>query len=152
MDRIPFQGTFWFTSYDHHCDMIENRSRKQDIESLLYMSIYFIKGKLPWMTIKPNCQTQKELYLETQKTKREASIKNDICSNIPQPFTKALKYVRSLAFDEYPNYHYLYNLFDKLIQEIAGGENMVLMMVNLLIYLGNTCTCKTWANCLIYVA
>ena len=119
---IPFEGTYRFSSFDHHCYMIENKSRKQDIESLLYMIIYFIKNDLPWMiSDNKNIKTQKNLYLQTQKIKRNASIDNDICKNIPKQFGTALKYVRNLKFEQCPDYKYLYNLFDQLLKTTKNG-------------------------------
>jgi serine/threonine protein kinase len=74
-------------------------SRRDDLESCIYIILTLIYGDLPWTTSELDLNT---IYL----------LKKQIISkNIPNIIKTALNYVRSLAFEEDPNYEYLIRLF-----------------------------------------
>ena len=81
-------GSVSYASINAH-DCIE-LSRRDDLESLGYMLIYFYLGELPW-------NTNSEL---TQKIKQKI-IEND---KLPKVLINYIKYIRSLQYDEKPNY------------------------------------------------
>ena len=73
-------------------------SRRDDLESVIYILIYLYFGKLEWeYSMKIN-----DIY-EMKKN----IIHNE---NIPECFRSIIMYSRSLEFDERPNYFYLMNL------------------------------------------
>ena len=117
---VPFNGTFRFSSKNHHCTGFST-SRRDDLESLIYLAIYLLTNDLPWM-IKGNSKSDgqnlkintKEAILEqTRKLKENSSIQS-ICKDTPTPFQTALSCIQSLKFDETPNYSYLQQLFREL--------------------------------------
>ena len=74
------------------------KSRRDDLESVIYILIYLYFGKLEWeYSMKIN-----DIY-EMKKN----IIHNE---NIPECFRSIIMYSRSLEFDERPNYFYLMNL------------------------------------------
>lgn len=89
-------------------------SRRDDLESLAYVLIYFIKGRLPWQQIrKPaadatgNANKQrKEMILEMKLSLKVS----ELCEGLPIEFSLFLKHCRSLQFEEQPNYSYLRRL------------------------------------------
>lgn len=81
-------GSISYASINAH-DCIE-LSRRDDMESLGYMLIYFYLGELPW-------NTNSEL---TKKNKQKI-IEND---KLPKVLINYINYVRSLEYDEKPNY------------------------------------------------
>ena len=117
---VPFNGTFRFSSRNHHCNGFST-SRRDDLESLIYLAIYCLTGTLPWMMTNANdstgseLMTKKSLLEETKRLKQNVPI-NDVCNGTPPPFEIALIYVQSLKFDEKPNYKYLQQLFRQLHQ------------------------------------
>ena len=99
-------GTARYSSINSHLGV--ELSRRDDLESLGYMLIYFIKGNLPWQGIPAENKTDK--YSLIGKMKQETSI-DQLCEGAPAEFKDYLSHVKSLEFKEKPNYRYLYDLF-----------------------------------------
>ena len=93
---------------------LKEQSRRDDLESIGYMLIYFMKGTLPWMKIR--IANKKELYLKLSKFKKEYEPEK-LCANLPEEFVDYVKYVKNLEFEENPDYSYLKSLFEKMIQK-----------------------------------
>ena len=81
-------GSISYASINAH-DCIE-LSRRDDMESLGYMLIYFYLGELPWNV---NSELTKEF--------KQKIIEND---NLPKVLINYIKYIRNLEYDEKPNY------------------------------------------------
>ncbi len=84
------------------------------MESIAYVLLYFLKGKLPWMGIQT--KNKKEKYEKIKQTKASTAIE-DLCRGQPKAFVEYLTYVRNLKFEDLPNYKYLRGLFKKVMQE-----------------------------------
>jgi casein kinase 1 len=101
-------GTARYSSINSHLGI--ELSRRDDLESLGYMLVYFIKGKLPWQGIPADNKHDK--YARIGKMKQECQL-TELCSGIPSVFSDFLSYVRSLEFKEKPNYKYLHDIMSK---------------------------------------
>ncbi|OAG29328.1 hypothetical protein NEDG_01401 [Nematocida displodere] len=114
--HIPFQegrnliGTVRYVSISTHEGM--RQSRRDDLESLAYMLIYFIKGELPWQNIKAS--TKQEKYKKIGEVKSSTSIQK-LCKDLDPVFAEFLTYTRKLLFDEMPNYLYMKKLFSSVM-------------------------------------
>lgn len=98
-------GTARYASVNSHKRL--ELSRRDDLESLGYLMIYFLKGKLPWQGIP--APTKEEKYQKIGDMK--ASYKLDLlCEGVPREIYNFLAHVRSLEFKQKPNYHYLRSL------------------------------------------
>lgn len=84
-------------------------SRRDDMESIGYMLIYFLRGELPWQGLKSNNYNKNNAIGECKKI----TTLNNLCDNIPCEFKKYLWYCRNLQYDETPDYRYLKSLFEK---------------------------------------
>ena len=79
--NVPFEGTFRFASANHHCHAM-NQSRRDDLESLIYVGIYFLNPDLlPWHSVKVNNYKMEDLLKETKQSKLDATV-DDICKGI----------------------------------------------------------------------
>jgi serine/threonine protein kinase len=88
-------GSINYISLNVH-DLIEP-SRRDDLESVVYILIYLYCGKLDW----ENSMNITGIY-EMKKN----IINNE---NIPECFRNMIMQIRRLDFDERPNYFYLMN-------------------------------------------
>lgn len=91
--------------------MGKEQSRRDDLEALGHMFMYFLRGSLPWQGLKAD--TLKERYQKIGDTKRATPI-DVLCEGHPEEFAKYLRYVRRLDFFETPDYDHLRRLFQDL--------------------------------------
>lgn len=98
------------------------QGRRDDLESLCYMLIYFFLGKLPWQGISADSETERHEKL----LKEKKSFKIENYKQIPKDFCTLFKYVKNLKFEEEPKY----SLMIKLLQNIRN-ENQCFSNVNL---------------------
>lgn len=106
-------GTARYSSINMHMGF--EPSRRDDLESVGYMLIYFLKGKLPWQGLKK--KQHEKAYKAIGNVKTCISL-NSLCSGIPNCFIEYLKYCKGLKFSERPDYSYLKNLFKKTSNEM----------------------------------
>lgn len=95
-------GTARYASVNSHRRL--ELSRRDDLESLGYLMIYFLKGKLPWQGIP--AETKEEKYEKIGNMKATYRLEQ-LCEGVPQEIYNFLAHVRSLKFKEKPNYHLL---------------------------------------------
>ena len=91
------------------------QSRRDDLESIAYMLIYFLKGRLPWQGLK--VANKEERYSKILEKKKSISIK-ELCTGAPREMETFVSYVKNLEFTEVPNYDYLRQLLKNMISKI----------------------------------
>ena len=89
-------------------------SRRDDLESLTYMLIYFLKGSLPWDNLNEDDENKK--YIKMYLMKKNIN-PLELCEGLENEFSLFLSYVRTLNFEEKPDYNYLRNLLNKIFKE-----------------------------------
>ena len=117
-DNLNFVGTLRYASLNSHKGI--RQGRRDDLESMLYILIYFLKGKLPWQDIKAKQKEERHKIIFQIKSK--ISI-DSLCKDIPEEFANLLKYVKSLQFEEKPSYCKFYAYFHNLITKL-NNENI----------------------------
>ncbi|KAM3147615.1 hypothetical protein pb186bvf_000422 [Paramecium bursaria] len=97
------------------------QSRRDDLEAIGYMLIYFIKGELPWQNIKAPTKEQK--YESILQMKMSNSL-SQLCKNLPKCFMMYFQHVKSLLFQQQPNYSLLRALFQKQLEETKSIQSL----------------------------
>ena len=87
---------------------------RDDLESVGYILIYLLKGKLPWMGI--NCIDKNEKIKKICIRKIETS-SSDLCVGLPKEFVEYFDYCSNLEYGQIPDYTFLKNLFHKVLRD-----------------------------------
>lgn len=90
------------TQVQHRCD---------DLKSLEYMLLYFLRDCLSWQGLTVANQKQKKKLILTKK--KTISTK-DLCKNLSWKFATYFDHIRSRDFDDNPQYFYLRKIFRDL--------------------------------------
>lgn len=119
-ERKSLSGTARYMSINTHLG--REQSRRDDLEALGHVFMYFLRGGLPWQGLK--AATNKQKYEKIGEKKQTTQIK-DLCEGFPEQFEKYLTYVRNLGFEDTPDYDYLRDLFTQALRsvnEVEDGE------------------------------
>jgi len=115
-DGRSLTGTPRYASINNHLGV--EQSRRDDLESIAYVLVYFLKGSLPWQGLKAkNAQKKYRLILEKKQSVSIAQL----CQGVPGQFAEFLNYARSLKFDAKPDVPYLRKLFRDLYHSQGCG-------------------------------
>ncbi|OTF71666.1 casein kinase I-like protein, partial [Euroglyphus maynei] len=107
-----------------HAHKGKELSRRDDLESIGYMLLYFLHGKLPWQGLPVNNSTNNnsDKYENIFITKKMIHL-DELCANLPPEYYHYMLYVRSLKFAQEPNYRYLITMFTKLLYRINMDQS-----------------------------
>ncbi|KAI9277873.1 kinase-like domain-containing protein [Sporodiniella umbellata] len=119
-EKKSLSGTARYMSINTHLG--REQSRRDDLESLGHVFMYFLRGSLPWQGLK--AATNKQKYERIGEKKQTTTIQ-DLCADFPEEFGHYLKYARRLAFEENPNYDYMKGMFDKVLESIGEVDDGV---------------------------
>ena len=94
------------------------QSRRDDIESIGYVLMYFLLGSLPWqgLKIKPGEDQFKKIAEKKINTSFEFLTKGH-----PDEFLKYFKYCDQLNFEDQPDYEFLIGLFQTMINKYCNN-------------------------------
>ncbi|XP_021632934.1 casein kinase 1-like protein 10 isoform X2 [Manihot esculenta] len=140
--HIPYRenknltGTARYASVNTHLGV--EQSRRDDLESLGYVLMYFLRGSLPWQGLRAGTKKQKYDKISEKKVSTCIEIQSlmplyacvssgwailmadseVLCKSYPSEFVSYFHYCRSLRFEDKPDYSYLKRLFrDLFIRE-----------------------------------
>lgn len=124
--HIPYRenknltGTARYASINTHLGI--EQCRRDDLESLGFVLMYFNRGSLPWQGLRAATKKQKYQKISDRKV---ATTVNELCKSYPPEFATYLRYCRTLKFDDRPDYSYLRSLFrDLYLREGFADDNI----------------------------
>ena len=84
------------------------QSRRDDLESVGYVLMYFLRGNLPWQGLK--VRSKEDRYKKILEKKKETS-SQDLCKDFPHEFFEYVDYSKNLEYEENPDYDFLRQKF-----------------------------------------
>ena len=116
--HIPYRdgknltGTARYASINTHLGL--EQSRRDDIESMIYVLIYLFNGELPWQGIpaKDNKEKYEKIKQKKIKTKEESH-----SEGLTKEIQEIVHYSRNLRFDDRPNYESIRKIFNLILQK-----------------------------------
>ena len=91
------------------------QSRRDDLESVGYVLMYFLRGDLPWQGLK--VRSKEDRYKKILEKKKDTS-SEELCKNFPQEFLKYVDYTKNLEYEETPDYDMLRQLFLDVVSNL----------------------------------
>ena len=107
-DGKSLTGTARYASINTHLGI--EQSRRDDIEALGYIMVYFLKGSLPWQGMVIN--DAKKKYDKIKQLKYDIKLEV-LCEGLPKECIRFIQYARDMKFEDRPDYHYLRELLRK---------------------------------------
>ena len=90
------------------------QSRRDDLEAIGYVLMYFLRGKLPWQGIP--VKNKEERYRKIME-KKVATSAEELCQGFPEEFINYINYTRNLEYEQNPDYTFLKNLFVNILKK-----------------------------------
>jgi len=104
--KLSLTGTARYASINAHKGF--EQSRRDDLEAIGHMLLYFVRGALPWSGL--DAKTQEEKYRKITEKKEQTPLE-DLCQGHPSAFKDYLRITRGYEFTERPDYAALRKLF-----------------------------------------
>ena len=113
-------GTARYASINTHLGV--EQSRRDDMESLGFVLMYFLRGSLPWQGLKAATKKHKyQLILE----RKQATYPEQLCRGYPSEFRDYFSHCTSLGFEDRPDYRYLRRIFKNLFERQGFEDDAV---------------------------
>ena len=113
--HIPYREGKNLTGTARYCSLYTHlgaeQSRRDDLEAVGYILLYFLRGSLPWQGLKAT--TKQEKYDRISEKKMSTSV-DSLCKGYPPELAVYMNYCRALRFEDKPDYSYLRKLFRDL--------------------------------------
>lgn len=114
---IPFKkgrkmtGTLRFASINSQLGL--EQARRDDLESIGYVLVYFLKGELPWQSVVAGSKEDKNKAV--LKMKLETQV-NTLTKGLPEAFKDYLNSVRCMNYDTEPEYGKYRKMFKAVLK------------------------------------
>lgn len=116
--HIPMRTGKSITGTARYCSVYTHQgleqSRRDDLESIGYVLLYFLRGSLPWQGVK--VKDGEKHYEKIGNVKMNTSV-DELCDGFPEELKYYFNYVKQLEFEEEPNYNFLLELFEGILNK-----------------------------------
>ena len=109
-DKKQLTGTARYASLNTHLGI--EQSRRDDLEAIGYIFVYFMKGSLPWQGLQGKDKGEKYNQI---RDKKQATSSAELCKGLPEQFAKYQDYAKNLKFEEEPDYEFCRGLFRQIM-------------------------------------
>ena len=126
--HIPYRenkqlvGTVRYASVNAHLGI--EQSRRDDLEGIGYVLVYFYLGRLPWQN-----KTDKGKPLTQKITEKKLTTPPELlCKKMPREFSYYFHYCKNLKFEDRPDYSALKSMFADLLMsrmKINGIKELI---------------------------
>lgn len=93
------------------------QSRRDDLECLMYVLVFLLRGSLPWCGYQ--AMTRQEKYIHIKDTKMHIT-PLDLCRGLPEELGEITMYVRSMGFTDKPRYAWMLDLLKQCLKRHDG--------------------------------
>ena len=90
------------------------QSRRDDLESVGYVLMYFLRGELPWQGLR--VKSKEDRYKKILEKKKQTT-SEELCKNFPIEFFNYVEYTKNLDYEENPDYDMLKNKFLEVLKK-----------------------------------
>ena len=104
-------GTARYASCNAHNGL--EQSRRDDMESIAYVILYFFRKKLPWQGLK--CKDKNEKHAKIKEIKMSMTPEK-LFEGLPKEFADYLTMVKKLGFEDEPTYKNYIQMFTRLFK------------------------------------
>ena len=122
--HIPYRenkqlvGTVRYASINAHLGI--EQSRRDDLEGIGYVLVYFYLGRLPWQN-----KTDKGKPLTQKITEKKLTTPPELlCKKMPREFSYYFHYCKNLKFEDRPDYNSLKCMFAELLSSRMKIHNI----------------------------
>ena len=106
-------------------------SRRDDLESFGYMLICLAnRGWLPWKKFCENTEEDQMEKLDKIDNMKMTIADEELCYGLPSEFVSYMKYVKSLEFEQDPDYNYIKGLFISILSKSDVPRNINFFWIN----------------------
>lgn len=88
--------------------------KRDDLESLGYIFVYWLKGKLPWQGIQAENKEEKYEKIMQQKI---SFVPEVLAKGLPIEFQLFLHYTKTIRFEDTPDYNFIKKMFENLMSK-----------------------------------
>ena len=118
----PLTGTARYVSISTHLGI--EQSRRDDLESIGYVLVFFLKGTLPWQGLKNGGDKYQRIMEKKLQIPTEM-----LCHGLPGEFALFINYSKSLRFEDRPDYDYIRGLFLKMLVNCTSTYGLTKTML-----------------------
>jgi len=111
-DSKKLTGTARYASIPTHMGF--EQGRRDDLEAICYIMLYFLKGSLPWQGLP--AVDKEEKYKKIMEVKLQ-NTSQMLCQGLPEELCVMVEYFRKLKFEEDPDYAYIYKLIRTVFEK-----------------------------------
>ena len=94
------------------------QSRRDDLEAIGYVLMYFLRGSLPWQGLHVN---KGEDRYKKILVKKKGTSAEELCKTFPNEFAEYINYTRNLEFEADPDYKFLRGLLTTVLEKQKCG-------------------------------